>query len=364
MEEYYHRVTQSPAFLAIAAFALTAVVAYVVTRLLRSVVNRIARRTTSSWDDALAAHLVAPVAALMALQGFGIALDWLQLRPHNSNLFENSVNMLTIGAVVWAAFRMIDLSRRSLEHRSWARVRPASRSLLSLGSRFAKVAAFVLALLVALSQLGVSIASLIAGLGLGGLVFALAAQKTVENVFGAVSIGIDQPMREGDFVKVGDFMGTVEQIGLRSTRIRTLERTVVTIPNGDLSQQRIESFALRDRMRFTTLVGLQYGTTAAQMKEILAGFEAALRAQPQLWKDDLSVRFKALGPSSLDVEVQAWFMTTAVSEFTQIRQDLLLAFIAVVEQAGAQIAFPTQTLHVASVPSASEPPRDTPSLAG
>ncbi|HEY4177793.1 MAG TPA: mechanosensitive ion channel family protein [Kofleriaceae bacterium] len=362
MKEYLRELALSPGALAVAAFVITLVVAIVVTRLLRAVVNRIARRASAQWDDALAARLVAPVSALIALQLFRVSLDWNDLPAKVVALVTSSVNMLTLLTVLWAVFRAIDLGRASLETRHWARARPASRSLLSLGARFAKGAAFVFALLVGLSQLGVSVASLIAGLGLGGLVFALAAQKTVENVFGAVSIGIDQPMREGDFVKVGDFMGTVEQIGLRSTRIRTLDRTVVTIPNGDLSQQRIESFAVRDRMRFSTVVGLAYGTTSAQLKTVMAGFEATLRAQPKLWPEDLSVRFKALGASSLDVDVQAWFTTTAISEFTKIREDLLLGFIAVCEQAGAQIAYPTQTLHVASLPSA--PPRDTPSRAG
>ena len=201
-------------------------------------------------------------------------------------------------------------------------------------------------LLIGLAQIGVSVGSLIAGLGIGGLVLALAAQKTVENLFGTVSIGVDQPMREGDFVKIGDTLGTVEQIGLRSTRIRTLDRTIVTIPNGDLSNQRVESFAARDRIRFACTVGLVYDTTPRQIRDVLAAFERILLAHPKIWADGIGVHFVKLGESSLDVEVMAWFATSDWNEFQAIRQDTLIAFMEAVEHAGTQIAFPTQTLQV------------------
>jgi hypothetical protein len=131
----------------------------------------------------------------------------------------------------------------------WGLTHVASRSLLSLGARIGKVALGIMALVAVISELGYPVTSLIAGLGIGGLAFALASQKTVENLFGAFSIGVDQPFCEGDFIKVEDFSGTVEAIGLRSTRIRTLDRTLITVPNGKLAEMRIETFAVRDRIR-------------------------------------------------------------------------------------------------------------------
>src|SRR5439155_15469733 len=140
---------------------------------------------------------------------------------------------------LWTAFRGIDLARSVLERRSWAIDRPSSRSVLSIGGRLAKVSVLVIAGIVALAQLGVSVASLIAGLGIGGLAVALAAQKTLENLFGAFTIGVDQPFREGDYIKFGDVAGTVEAVGLRSTRLRTLDRTIVTVPNGRLAEMQV-----------------------------------------------------------------------------------------------------------------------------
>jgi MscS family membrane protein len=163
-------------------------------------------------------------------------------------------------------------------------------------------------------------------------------------MFGAISIGVDQPMREGDFVKVYDFVGTVEQIGLRSTRIRTLDRTVITIPNGELANQRIESFAVRDRIRLACTIRLVYQTTAEQMRGVLADLEAILRGHPKIWPDSVTVKFSTLGASSLDIDIMAWFQTSDWAEFQAIRQDVLLSFMEAIERRGTRIALPTQTV--------------------
>jgi MscS family membrane protein len=212
--------------------------------------------------------------------------------------------------------------------------------------RVGKVALVAVAAVALLSELGYPVASLLAGLGIGGLAVALAARSTLENLFGAFSIGADQPFREGDFVKIEDFVGTVETVGLRSTRIRTLDRTLISLPNGKLADMRIESFTARDRIRLACTLGLVYSTTSAQMREVLAGLEQVLRDHPKIWPDAVVVRFSALGASSLDIEIMAWFQTQDWGEFQVIRQDLLLQFMGIVERAGTSFAFPTRTVHV------------------
>jgi MscS family membrane protein len=221
------------------------------------------------------------------------------------------------------------------------------RAFLPIAARMGKVAVATLAVVVGLSELDYPVASLLAGLGIGGLAFALAAQKTVENLFGAVAISLDQPIREGDFVKVEDFVGTVEAIGLRATRIRTLDRTLISLPNGKVADMRLESFSARDRMRLACEIGLEYRTTEQQMREVLAGLEGVLRSHPKIWPDAVVVRFKQFGASSLDIEIMAWFETADWGEFQLIRQEVLLQFMGVVERAGTSFAFPTRTIHLA-----------------
>ena len=204
------------------------------------------------------------------------------------------------------------------------------------------------------------LASLLAGLGIGGLALAFGAQKTIENLFGSISLAADQPFRVGDFVKVEDFTGNVERIGMRSTQIRTLDRTLISLPNGKLADMRIEDFASRDRIRFAATVGLVCGTSAEQVRRVVEGIEATLRANPKVWPDVVVARLAAFAASSLDVEVLCWVQTSDFAEFRDFRQEALLGIMRVVREAGTSLAFPTQTAHVAAPPDASPAPRSGP----
>ena len=311
----------------------------------RAVVGRIVKRTRSTWDDELLKRLAGPVSAALGL-GFGAALVPFTGIPDDAGDFAYKVIRASYGFVFfWALFRIVDVGFHVLGESMWGQSGP-SRSLIPLGSRVAKVGLLAIAVVAVLSDLGYPVGSLIAGLGIGGLALALAAQKTVENLFGAFSIGVDQPFRVGDTVRVEDFQATVERIGLRSTRFRTMDRTLVTIPNGKLADSRIESYTARDRMRLATTIGLVYGTSEAQVRAVLDGFQRVLRAQPKLFPEGVTVLLRGLGSSSLDIELSCWFTTEDYGEFQSIRQEVLLQLLGVVEQAGTAMAFPTQTLHV------------------
>jgi MscS family membrane protein len=312
----------------------------------RAAFSRVVARTSTSWDDAVLDRLSAPLTVALTLAAASALLPWLALYAPAERMLYRIIRVALYGDFFWALWRLVDVVRQVLAGTRWAVASPTSRSLLPLGARITKVLVLALAAVAVLSMLGYPVASLVAGLGIGGLALALAAQKTVENLFGAFSIGVDQPFREGDFVKIDDFVGTVEQIGLRSSRFRTLDRTLVTLPNGRVADMRIESYAARDRLRFATVVGLAYETSVAQMREVLDGFERVLRDHPKLWPDTVVVRFREFAQSSLDIEIMAWFETQDWGEFQLIRQDILLQFMEVVEQAGTSIAYPTRTLHL------------------
>ncbi len=312
----------------------------------RAVLGWLARRTSATWDDALIGHARGPLALAWSVAIVSVGVPWLDLSPQTHTLVLRLVHGLFLLAFFWMLWRSVDVAAEAVGTASWARNRSGSRALLPLVRRVSKVAVLIAIVVALLSELGYSVTSLVAGLGIGGLAVALAARSTLENLFGAFSIGADQPFREGDFVKIEDFVGTVEAIGLRSTRIRTLDRTVIAMPNGKLADMRVESFAPRDRIRLACDLGLVYGTTSAQMRAILAGLERVLREHPKIFPDSITVRFKELAASSLNIEVMAWFLTADYGEFQAIRQDVLLQFMAVVESCGSSFAFPTQTVHV------------------
>ena len=323
------------------------VLGFVLGRLTQSLLGMLARRTKATWDDQVAASIGRPLTlAWTVAVGRALVLPLALPEGWERSVYSGLRTALYV-AFFWFLLRVVTVGGQILSASTWAQARPASRSLVPLGASTAKIAVLAMAVVAILADLGFAVTSLLAGLGIGGLALALAGQKTVENLFGAFSIGVDQPFRVGDFVLVDGVMGTVEVIGLRSTRIRTLERTVVTIPNGKLADMRIESFAPRDRIRLATVLGLSRGTTSDQVRGVCKGIEAALRAQPKLWPDAMTVRLKEITPTSLDIEVQAWFTTTDFPEFQRIREELLLAFMGVVEGAGTSFAVPTRVVHSA-----------------
>ncbi|TMQ02156.1 MAG: mechanosensitive ion channel family protein [Deltaproteobacteria bacterium] len=355
----FWRTATAPWTITVLAVVAAFLIGRLLVRLARPLLARIAGRTMADWDDHLVNLMASPLSLVLALQALRIASPWLPLDARAASTLTDAIAIVTTVAVLWTVFRSIDLARSVLERRSWAIDRPASRSLLSIGARLAKVAMLVITGIMVLAELGVSVASLVAGLGIGGLAVALGAQKTLENLFGTLSIGVDQPMREGDAIKVYDVIGTVEQIGLRSTRIRTLDRTIVTIPNGELANQRIESFTVRDRLRMAITLGLVHDTATEQLRAILAELEAILRGHPKTRQETVVVRFKDLMPASLDIEISALFETTDWAEYQVIRQDVLLAFMAAVEKHGSEIAHPGSTIQLVA-PSADGPPPSPP----
>ncbi|HEX5658172.1 MAG TPA: mechanosensitive ion channel family protein [Polyangiales bacterium] len=303
-----------------------------------------AARSRVSWDDVLVQRLRKPVALWWALAVIYCCLPFLALYAPAERFVLAMLKTLFFVGFFFALSGIIDVAADSILRSSWSAVRQTSGSLISLGSRLIKAALTAIAVVAILSQLGFPIASVLAGLGVGGLALALAAQKTVENLFGAFSIGADQPFREGDLVKVGDFTGTCELIGLRSTRFRTPDRTVISIPNGKLAEMQLETYARRDRLRFAITLGLVRTSSAAQVRAVITGVKQLLDGQHKLYPGSAAVRFEKYGPSSLDLSVEAYIDTRDWGEFANIRQELLLRIMEIVEGAGTALAL--QAAHV------------------
>ncbi len=327
-------------------FAVSWGFGYLLSRVSRSILARAVKRTPPTWDDEFVGRLGGPLTLTWLLALVYVLLPWLGLYEPVENFVKSSLQGGLFFCLFWAISRLFDVWGKAITTSEWGREHSASHSLVPLGVRVGKIAVLVIAIVALVSAFGYPAASLIAGLGVGGLALALAAQKTVENLFGAFSIGADQPFREGDFIKVDDVTGTVESLGLRSTRIRTLDRTVISMPNGKLSEMRIESYTARDRMRLSCIIGLVYDTTADQMRQVLHDLEQVLSSHPKIWSESITVRFKEFGASSLNIEVMAWFLTSDYTEFQEIRQDVLLSFMECVKNAGSAFAFPTQTVYL------------------
>jgi len=207
--------------------------------------------------------------------------------------------------------------------------------------------AVLVAALAGLYYFGVNPNATLAGLGLGGIAVALAAQKTLENVIGGASIIFDGAVRVGDLLKVGDTLGTVEDIGLRSTRLRTFDRTVFTIPNGQIANISLENLSMRDSFWFHHILNLRYETTAAQMRSVLEGIAGLLEKYPLAKHFPVPVRFLRLGAYSLDVEIFAHITARNWGHFLELQGQLLLQIMEVIETTGARLAIPAQISYLA-----------------
>ncbi|MGO9019609.1 MAG: mechanosensitive ion channel domain-containing protein [Syntrophobacteraceae bacterium] len=195
------------------------------------------------------------------------------------------------------------------------------------------------------TQLGIPVYGIIAGLGVGGLAIALAAQPTIENFIGGLSLFADKPIRVGDFCRYGSDEGTVEAIGIRSTGIRGLDRTLTTIPNAALSKMPLVNFALRDRTLIKAVLGIRCETSPEQLRYLLVKIREMLLVHPRVHPDPARVRFVSFGASSLDIELFAYVKTTDREEFFSLREDIFLRVMDIVEQSGTGLAYPSQTLY-------------------
>ncbi len=325
---------------------VAALIGWLLAKPSQALLRRIVSRTTSEFDDELVAAARGPLVLLWGVAASGVLLRWIALAAPAEAFVHGLQRGLAVAASFWVMLRAIDVLQRALPTSEWATHHPALRSLIPLGGRILRMLLIVLGALAVVASFGYPVATILAGLGIGGIAVALGAQKSLEHFFGSVSIGVDQPFRVGDFVEVDGVTGDVESIGLRSSQIRTLNRTVVTIPNGRLAEARAENFAARDRIRFHTMIGLEYGTTSATIRRIRDDIEALLRAHPRMHTDTVIVRFTAFGAFSLDLEIMCWIETTVFNEFREVREELLLGIMGVVERNGASFAFPTQTVHL------------------
>ena len=249
-------------------------------------------------------------------------------------------------ALAWLVLRAVSLGFDEVLRRMTLRERLGAVSVVAIGRRLAKGLVMVAAAVLIAGSLGLDLTGWLAAFGLGGLAFALGAQKTIEHMVGGLSLVADQPVRVGDFCKVDGVMGTVEDIGLRSTRIRTLDRTLVTIPNGDLSTARIENFAGRKRFLWQTTLGLRYETRPDQMRAVLRRLDRMMAADPRI-AEDHRARFIGFGASSLDVEIFAYICAPDMPRNLAIREELNLAIMEIVSSCGAGFAFPSTTVYLA-----------------
>ncbi|MGB9505533.1 MAG: mechanosensitive ion channel family protein [Candidatus Acidiferrum sp.] len=216
--------------------------------------------------------------------------------------------------------------------------------------RLTHVVMLIVASVAALALFGFNVKTTLAGLGIGGLALALAAQKTLENLIGGVSLLMDKVIRVGDFCQIGDQLGTVEDIGLRSLRLRTLDGNLSVVPNGSLAQMQFVNMARRSKLLINQKFSLRIETQAEQLRHVLDHVQSMLNQHPSIEVGTSRVRVADFAGAAFDLELFAYGKTGDWTEFTAIRQDVILKIAEIVEAAGTRLAAPTRLTYFCNDP--------------
>ena len=332
------------------ATAATLLVAFyllrrVVTHWIFGFLKKLAARTTTTFDDKLFPALEAPTATFIALLGLFAAIKVLKLPTSGDDVLRVAMTVAFSVCFFWTLLRTLNAF---LDHLGEvARERQAGVAAFMPWIKKALVTLFVvLGVLLIAQSLGANVRAFLAGLGIGGLAFALAAQDTIANLFGSVVVAIDQPFKLGETVRIGSFVGVVEDIGLRSTKLRAVDKSLIVLPNKMVAAEVVTNLARFTERRIEQVIGLTYEATAEQLESIVNEFRALLLAEAEIAPDSIHVYFRDYSASSLDLWIVYVARDPDFARHLQLRQRMNLAFMRAVQSRGLAFAFPTQTIEL------------------
>ncbi|PLX88695.1 MAG: mechanosensitive ion channel family protein [Desulfuromonas sp.] len=313
------------------------------------VLQPIANRTQSDFDDRAFQALRKPAEFLAVIAGLWLAFTLLRLPPEPvdlQSLMTAVIKFLLAFDIAWALYNLVDVLDGLL-------VRWASRTetdlddhLLPFIRKSLRIFIVVMAIIMVVQNLGYSISGLLASLGIGGLAIALAAKDALSNIFGSIMILLDRPFGIGDWVQTGEIEGTIEEVGFRSTKIRTFAKTQITIPNSVLMNMPINNYSRMPKRRIKMNIGITYATSPAQMRQAVDAIRTMLREHPAIDQEFFLVNFTDFGASSLDIMVYCFTSSTVWQEYLDARQDVCLRIMDILEGMGLEIAFPSRTVYL------------------
>ncbi len=292
--------------------------------------------------------LTGPLVAIGILVTVGMALDRLGAGIYAQQVMEAKTVWTVV--FVWACWSMLNIYKKHKQDRLFADKRPGAAKLMGPLVTVAKLMVLSFGLLFWMNNMGVNITTVLAGLGVGGLAIALALQKPLEDMMGALTLFSQASIRVGDFCRYGEITGIVEDIGLRTTRLRTLTNTLVSIPNSRIAYVEIENISARTKIRFWPTLRLRYDTTADQLRTISSGIREALEQHENVHDDPIRVRLTDFAEDAILLKLHCFLITTNFPESLEIAEELNYLILDIVHAAGAQFALPGRTIYMDEAP--------------
>jgi MscS family membrane protein len=335
--------------LAFAAILFAVILRRVFSSIVIRLLGRFAAKTETDLDDKILIAVERPLGFAFIIAGLYASV--LILRPPSEPVDVSRFAFAALGVLVtidltWLAFRLIDAVSAYLIVVARRTESTLDDQLIPILRKSLKIFFGVLAFVFAVQNLGYSVASLLAGLGIGGLALALAAKDTISNFFGSITILLDRPFAVGDWIESNGEEGVVEEIGFRSTRVRTFGKTQLSIPNSILANSVVNNWSRMPIRRVKMTVGVTYESSSEQMEQAVEGIKRLLRDHPEVYQDFFLVNFTDFGSSSLDIFVYYFTTTTVWAEYLRIRQEINIRIMRLLEDLGMEVAFPTRTVHL------------------
>ncbi len=311
-------------------------------------IRKLTRRTATEIDDILLKVVSRPASFLIVIAGIFLSLGILGIE--NETVFK-ILKTLVIFVISWTAYNLVIAFEKHFYRFAQKFGKEFAKEVGGFFIKVSKAFVIVVGSVAILQEWGINVSALLASLGLGGLAFALAAKDTAANLFGGLTVLADKSMKVGDWIKIGEVEGIVEDIGLRTTKIRSFEKSLITVPNQILANQSLENFSRRNVRRIKMTIGLTYSTTREQMVKILQEIREMLKNHPGIAKDQLCmVYFRDFGESSLDIFIYCFTNTAKWEEYLAIREDVNLKIMEIVERNGSSFAFPSRSIYVEKMP--------------
>jgi MscS family membrane protein len=329
-------------------FILGWLIRLVITQVFMGQLKRLLVRTGAEWGETVLKGVSLPIGNLALAAVLALGIPTLQLGVQAALVLFLAVRVLAAVSVVMLLYRAVDLLGYWLSSKAALTDSKLDDQLVPIARRALKVVTIVIGVIFVLQNLDVDVTSLLTGLGLGGLAFALAAKDVVSNFFGSVTIFLDKPFQIGDWVHVSGVEGAVEEVGIRSTRIRTFKGSLVTVPNGKFTEAFVDNFGMRKFRRTTTTLSITYDTTPAQVEAFCAGVRAILKSHPTVRQEAYDVHFSEYGDSGLGILVSYHSLATSWSDDHRVRHEIYLDIWRLAEKLAVRFAFPTTTVHVES----------------
>jgi MscS family membrane protein len=327
----------------------TVVAQRVVISAFTQIARKVTARTKTILDDVLLTAAGQPASKLILVIGIMLTVHVLQPPAETFPIIgfiDQAGRILTIVIGVWFLWRMIEGLAVYFTARAKQTDSSLDDQLVPFVAKTLRMFLIMTAVLVVAQNMGYSISGLLASLGIGGIAIAMAAKDTIANIFGSIMLLIDRPFRVGDWIKTSEFEGVVEEIGFRSTRIRTFARTLVNVPNSQLANMVIDNIDARSERRIKMRIGLTYDTTPAQMNAAIEGIENILCNHPGVDQSYKLVKFDEFEDSSLSIFLYYFSSSKVWGEYLQVRQEVNMEIMAMLQDLGLEFAFPTRTLHI------------------